>query len=80
MRTHQGRKQEDVVLRRRRSTPITVHEARAPGVVDTLPLPLVGANVVTADDCYYASQLARIVARLRLLRRKRIARYLSRPT
>jgi hypothetical protein len=44
-------------------------------VVDALPLPLVGANLVSADDCYYAWQLARIVAHLRLLRRKRRARY-----
>jgi hypothetical protein len=44
-------------------------------VVDTLLLPLGGANLVRADDCYYAWQLAQIVAGLRLLRRKRLARY-----
>ena len=63
------------MLRRRRSTSITAHEAREPGVVDTLLLPLGGANLVRADDCYYAWQLAQIVAGLRLLRRKRLARY-----
>jgi hypothetical protein len=60
--------------RRRPSTPITAHEARKPGVVDALPLPLVGANLVSADDCYYAQHIVRIVMRLRLLRRKRLAR------
>jgi hypothetical protein len=63
------------MLRRRRRTPITAYETGERGVVDTLPLALVGANLVSADDCYYAWQIARIVARLRLLRRKRIARY-----
>lgn len=63
------------MFRRRRGTSSSaVHDAKGCRVADDLSLPLGGANIVTWDDCYYAWQLARIVAHLRELRRKRIAR------